>query len=381
MPLHLLGKKSWNVYNPANIARVKKDEAEALARQEAQDKRQQDLDAERRLAILRGESPPPLPVPAEEEPSQSHAHEKRPRDQLRDHDAPRDRRKRKRFGEDDTDFEMRIARDRADASHHPASTALRPPNASKTSNAPLVNKHGHIALFPEDDVPRGKKKNEEAELESAAKRREFEDQYTMRFSNAAGKGGVGVTDSGPWYASKDVRSVVENMGPALQPPGKDVWGKDDPKRRNRDAARVIANDPLALMKRGAAKVRDVERERRALNEEKAREADQLRKDEQRRGRMHRQRSDVDELEQFTPDPSARQTHHERRHRDRRSRSPHRDERDRHHCRRSLDRHHEHRHRYRHHGKSSHNGDPRDPAHSYRGGSTDSRRALAKTDHY
>ncbi|KAJ2986204.1 hypothetical protein NUW58_g5139 [Xylaria curta] len=60
---HLLGKKSWNVYNPANIARVKRDEAEAQVRAEAEEKRQQDAEAKRRLAILRGEDPPTPPPP------------------------------------------------------------------------------------------------------------------------------------------------------------------------------------------------------------------------------------------------------------------------------------------------------------------------------
>ena len=33
MVLHLLGKKSWNVYNTDNVERVRKDEAEARARE------------------------------------------------------------------------------------------------------------------------------------------------------------------------------------------------------------------------------------------------------------------------------------------------------------------------------------------------------------
>ncbi|CCF31962.1 hypothetical protein CH063_00727, partial [Colletotrichum higginsianum] len=74
MPLHLLGKKSWNVYNADNIARVRRDEAAAKAKEEAEEQRMQEVDAERRLAILRGEAPPPLaPVEAPED-------EPRPRD-------------------------------------------------------------------------------------------------------------------------------------------------------------------------------------------------------------------------------------------------------------------------------------------------------------
>lgn len=54
MPLHLLGKKSWNVYNTDNIERVRRDEAAARAREEADEQRMQEEDAERRLKILRG---------------------------------------------------------------------------------------------------------------------------------------------------------------------------------------------------------------------------------------------------------------------------------------------------------------------------------------
>ena len=38
MPLHLLSKKSWNVYAPDNIARVKRDQAAAQAREEEEDR-------------------------------------------------------------------------------------------------------------------------------------------------------------------------------------------------------------------------------------------------------------------------------------------------------------------------------------------------------
>ncbi|KAI2777144.1 hypothetical protein F4815DRAFT_301703 [Daldinia loculata] len=298
MPLHLLGKKSWNVYNPKNIERVRRDEAAARARDEAEEQRQQEVDAERRLAILRGEILPPLPPPP---PPQSNVEdESRSQKRSRDEDpaAPsrgRERRKRKRVGEDDTDFELRLAREQASATQTTSDALVK-----STSNAPLVDHTGHIDLFPEERSRVPIQKNEEAEREAAKKKREYEDQYTMRFSNAAGKEGL----VGPWYAKGgDIKDVVDGN---LDAPSKDVWGNEDPRRKDREAARVVANDPLAMMKRGAAKIREVEKERRKLNEERERELKQLRKEEKRRERRRRRegRNDYDDLEGFTLDGTA-----------------------------------------------------------------------------
>lgn len=58
MPLHLLGKKSWNVYNSQNIERVRRDE-EVARRKVADDERDRyDREAADRLRQLRGQ---PLP--------------------------------------------------------------------------------------------------------------------------------------------------------------------------------------------------------------------------------------------------------------------------------------------------------------------------------
>ncbi|KAF2965663.1 hypothetical protein GQX73_g7929 [Xylaria multiplex] len=388
---HLLGKKSWNVYNPANIERVRRDEAEALARAELEEKQREDREAERRLAILRGEIPPEQPSPPS--PTEPSSAPRTDRKRERDGDLTAqfrggERRKRKRFGEDDTDFEMRVARERTDAAA--TSTVARLSSSNKTSNAPIVDSRGHISLFPEDGKGRetgGNQKNEEAEREAAKKRREFEDQYTMRFSNAAGRDGVGVTGSGPWYASNgatDLREPAE-----AEVPGKDAWGNEDPKRKARDAARVVANDPLAMMKRGAAKVRDVERERRTLNEEKARELKQLRKEEKRREKRWKH-NDVDELEGFSLDARSQDTEDRKRERGRRehrSGSRDRDGRDKHRHRRSSDHDDDRERRHRHykdnrHEDSSHNRHSRrDREDGERHSSGHSRRQLAKTDHY
>ncbi|KAH8157483.1 hypothetical protein CIB48_g10765 [Xylaria polymorpha] len=370
MPLHLLGKKSWNVYNPANIARVRHDEAEAQARAEAEEKRQQDLEAERRLAILRGEVPPALPaLPSPPQTTPSSAHRKREHDdgstgQFRGGE----RRKRKRFGEDDTDFEMRAARERPDATTTSAVARLH--SIHTTSDAPLVDSRGHISLFPEESKG-GKasenQKNEEAEREAAKKRRDFEDQYTMRFANAAGRDGVGVTNSGPWYVSNGARDPVEPQ----ETPGKDAWGNDDPKRKARDAARVSGKGG-------------------ALNEEKARELKQLRKEEKRREKKRRHHDDVDELEGFSLDaPPAEEGGGERKHsrHEHQSRSLDRDRRDKHRHRHKSDReddqerHHRHHHDHGHES-SSHRGHSRGAREDKeRHSSGQSRRQSARTDHY
>ncbi|KAK0704793.1 hypothetical protein B0H67DRAFT_360488 [Lasiosphaeris hirsuta] len=278
MPLHLLGKKSWNVYNADNVARVRRDEAAARAREEAEEQRMQEVDAERRLAVLRGEAPPPLEDVA---PTEAHPTDRRT---AREGSV----RKRKRVGEDDTDFEMRVAREQADAGERVSrelAVATTKPAAAATS---LVDGAGHISLFGEAQelAARRTEKNEEAEKEKAKKNRELADQYQMRFVNAAGKNGSGLTDGGPWYIAAD------GDASAALVPSKDVWGNDDPRRKVREAARLDASDPLAMMKRGAAKVREIGKERKRDAEEREKELKTLRDEGRRREKKRRRRDNI-----------------------------------------------------------------------------------------
>ncbi|KAK3941725.1 hypothetical protein QBC46DRAFT_91574 [Diplogelasinospora grovesii] len=276
MPLHLLGKKSWNVYNTDNIARVRRDEAAAQAREEAEEQRMQEIDAARRLAILRGETPPPIPEEPPLDPLPSSGR--------RERDAVVGR-KRKRHGEDDTDFEMRVARERAEAGDR-AALALAPSQPKKEPS--LVDHKGHISLFTEP-VARVEK-NPEAEKEAARKKRQEQDQYQMRFVNAAGnKDGdrLGLTDKkGPWYAQADKDALVKV-------PAKDVWGNEDPDRKVREAKRLDASDPLAMMKKGAAKVRELDKERKREAEERERAIKELEREERRRERKRRTQEEED----------------------------------------------------------------------------------------
>ena len=327
---HLLGKKSWNVYNQDNIEKVKRDEAAAKAREEAKEEAMQELDAERRLQILRGEIPTPLPI--EDKADDDDGRENR------SYGSGRERKRRKKAGENDTDFEMRIAAEQT----APNYSNLDKQIVVRKSDAPLVDQAGHIDLFPQEPSRKIAEKNPEAEKEAAKKKKEYEDQYTMRFSNAAGfKQGL----ENPWYskATAEAQAVEEDA------PGKDVWGNEDPRRKQREAARGVSNDPLAFMKQGAAQVRQVEKERKKWRDEKQRQMRELKEAERRRKKQKRRREDDDEddLEDFKLDEAERrstQRHHddhdrERSHRRKESRrSPHQEDGDRH----------RHKHRHRHH---------------------------------
>jgi hypothetical protein len=300
---HLLGKKSWNVYNPANIERVRRDEAEAAAKEAAEEQKLHELEAARRMAVLRGETPPPLPEPEKQEPET--------RRRRRDEDRPWEGRKRKRRGEDDTDFEMRVARERNSTT---TATGADLPELKRGKEIALIDSRGNIDLFSEEQARYAKnQKNDEAEREKAAKKREMEDQYTMRFTNAAGRDGFGT-----WYAGD---------GKSRAGDGTDAFGRPDPGRKDRDASRMERNDPLATMRSGAKKVREIERERKKLRDERERELKELKREERRRAKRRRRerRDEEDELEGFSLDAPtrdqaerpARENHHEhvRRHRD------------------------------------------------------------------
>ncbi|UCK58689.1 hypothetical protein AFCA_001535 [Aspergillus flavus] len=239
MPLHLLGKKSWNVYNPENIARVRRDEAQAQAREEEQERRMQEVDAERRIQILRGEQPS-TPPPPPRSPSPISRHDRKSHAE----DTVRFRKRRRLAGENDTDRDIRFAREDAQTA-----LAKREELASaRSSDAPLYDSAGHIDLFPFQPSQKHTEKNPEAEKESAEREKAYEDQYTMRFSNAAGfRQSVGQK---PWYSA----SGIEAMAPDSIS-GKDVWGNEDPMRREREKARIDANDPLAAMKKGVRQLK------------------------------------------------------------------------------------------------------------------------------
>lgn len=289
----------------------------------------QEVDAARRLAILRGETPPPLP---EAEPEVDPSDRKLTR---RDRDASSSgftsRKKRKRVGEDDTDFEMRLARESAEVGREAAVTAAAAGEVvvKAKGGADIVDKSGHIDLVGAPPGPSpAAEKNPEYEREAAKKKREIEDQYQMRFSNAAGRDGFAT--GAPWYAKADGRRTIdipaadftttnatrENLDAeiGMEAPTKDVWGNDDPRRKVRAVQRLNTDDPLAMMRTGAKRVREMDKDRRREIEEREQELKELRKEGRRREKRRKtERRYKDKDEDGTRSRRHRLEHSERRH--------------------------------------------------------------------
>ena len=282
---HLLSKKSWNVYNADNIAKVKRDEDAAAARETAEEQRMQEVDAERRIQTLRGIRTQQSEAPAAFK-EQAHGHSD-------SHgDLGRERKRRRIAGEDDTDRDIRLAQEMS------AVVSVKPDHLAKQSrgsDAPLLDGKGHINLFPVEGSKLHAPKNKEAEAETARKKKEYEDQYTMRFSNAAGfKESLA---SKPWYQT----TGTEEVEPVVS---KDVWGNEDPRRKEREKVRITADDPLAMIEKGVKQLREVEKERELWRKERDKELDGMARVERKRKKKRDRRGSKEELEDFRLDAPA-----------------------------------------------------------------------------
>lgn len=288
----------------------------------------QEEDAERRIKLLRGErlpTPPPPPPPSHPS-SDSRSFQDR-----KTSDGTGNFRKRRRIaGENDTDRDIRYAQeDAAQAVSKREELVLASrKGGSGTTEEPILDSAGHINLFPSAGAKSDK--NPEAEAEAARKKRSYEDQYTMRFSNAAGfRESVGRR---PWYSSTDQHAISPGSTA-----GKDVWGNEDPRRNERAQARMSANDPLAAMKRGVRQLKTSEQERKRWNDERRREVEAMKSDEGKQsGRRRRRSASIDSLDGFSLDAPGKGANkdrrtsdgHQRRHRDRSRERSHRRHRER-----------------------------------------------------
>jgi hypothetical protein len=271
MPLHLLGKKTWNVYNADNIARVKRDEAEAREKDAEVERRNREHDGQTRLALLRGEDDESRSLGG---------------GRARDEPRVRSHKKSRLDGKDDTDRDIRFA------------------NQRQERERPLTDKRGHIDLIQRRSVettpsaPRGSEVDEGVRLRDAT--------------------GYGKHDEKLWYNSASAEQTPQTTS-------KDVWGNEDPRRKERDQRRLDANDPLAAMKKGVKQLRQAESHRKEWMEQRERDLYEV-------GELARRRErDEDTLDGFDLDTGyADKSGRRERNKTRREHRHHRSSRHRHH---------------------------------------------------
>ena len=277
----MLGKKSWNVYNVANIEKVKRDESAAATREADEERHMQEVDAERRIQLLRGvRAEPTLDDKARSKQTGNPSE--------RDIEPGRERKRRRMNGENDTDRAMRLVKE-----HKTKVSRTQDEIAKINSDAPLIDLNGHINLFPIDNSRHHSLKNPEAEADATKKKKDYEDQYTLRFSNAAGL--KQAIDQKPWY--QDASIDVERDDKL---PRKDVWGNHDPGRKERAKMRTAAEDPMAVMQKGIEGVRQAHGDKRKWREERDQEVAEL-MEKDRRMRKMESRHNSDGLDDFSLD--------------------------------------------------------------------------------
>ncbi|KAL7272444.1 hypothetical protein RUND412_004746 [Rhizina undulata] len=278
MPLHLLHHKSYHVYSAANIERVRRDEAAAKAKEEAEEQRMQEVDAERRMQILRqraagvttaeGVNPPVRQAAAVNSITGSEQ-----RGRTRREEAKADLQFRgspamgnseiavlERGRNNDATLDTTITVDERNKRRGKATTGAGNPHAS------LYGADGHINLFAslEEDPgattsrSRRAEKNEEYEAEKRAKEEKLEAQYTIALGKPA-------DELRPWYSTLDKVGEKQERKSSKQT----EW------ERKKEERRKERGDPLVGMRRGARAVKEVEQSRREWKTARAREMDGL----------------------------------------------------------------------------------------------------------
>lgn len=250
----MLGKKSWNVYNPEAIARVRRDEAEARAREAEEEKRSREDDAADRLAQLRGTKGA------------------KSLDEQRPPAVERSQKRRRLSGEDDKDRDSTLAvQPRVDAVSEMIAQDLRP--------------------------ARGKEKSH--------KQTDTSDALGVSLADALGRN---TRSAKPWYSSTTADGGYDHENVS-----KDVWGNEDPGRLQREKQRVDANDPLAAIKKGVKQLRAAETQRKIWMDQREKdlyEVEDLARKERKRRRGPAD-TDDDSVEGFDLDQGYRKKDRDR----------------------------------------------------------------------
>jgi hypothetical protein len=257
---HLLGKKSWNVYNPDAIARVRRDEDRARAEQKEDERRQRASESDRRLALLKGDAAP---------------------EDVLSTGSPSASKKRKRYNDDET-ISHETASDRAQRLSNGAT--------SVKANSGLEDRSTTKPAIAGDS------------------------QVGVKLSDAYGYG----KDGGKTWYSTSAASLDAMAGKAST----DVWGNEDPRRQEREKQRMNTDDPLAAMKKGVKQLKQAEVQRaewKAQRERDLVEIEQMAAASRRKRRNHDPddldgfRLDDNEQQEQTTDKGSRTAHRSHRH--------------------------------------------------------------------
>lgn len=222
------------MYNSDNIARVRRDEEEARAQEVQREREQRANDSDQRLAQLRG-------VRTDESRSETTALN-RSFDQDNEH---RNSKRRKLAGEDDTDRDIRLARQLAPREQDVGGLAL--------------DSSGHVDLI----LQKKRRPSDRKDVQNSGRPRDEASAEGIRLADAAGKDDE---SSQPWYSSTQRDGTF-----AYKQSSQDVWGNEDPRRKDREKRRLDANDPLSIMKKGVKQLRQAEAQRKEWREQRERD--------------------------------------------------------------------------------------------------------------
>ncbi|KAL9085389.1 MAG: hypothetical protein Q9159_004733 [Coniocarpon cinnabarinum] len=226
MPLNLLGKKSWNPHLDRNVLRVKADEDAFADRAETLGKLKDEHESNVQYAQLSRREAPPLPEKIQKlEQLQQDALNGRLRPDYEGTTSREHYRKRRKLhGEDDTDRDIRVAKD-TDGGADPIAR-----RGYRSSDASLKGQDGHLQLFM-----------------GAAQQARLPDARQANPSRNE-------PSDMPWYAGGNYSKNKEDTG-------LNVLGKEDPGLQRRAQSRTTSMDPLSMMKSAQGKIKGSERDR------------------------------------------------------------------------------------------------------------------------
>ncbi|KAF8436110.1 hypothetical protein BGX38DRAFT_1215568 [Terfezia claveryi] len=288
MPLHLLPKKSWNVYNADNIERVRRDEEIARKKEEEEETKMKQEDADRRMMELRkralerqdgtvssvggGEGGEKLLTGGVDRGSVSE-------------------KSAMASGIKGNKDERRNALFATGGPYRSGSTFhMQEPQGYREDSfitpqvhRSLTDKSGHINLFSEHPSGSRKLSNSEKNLEHEKEKAEKEARIAEQFNMALGKS---AGELRPWYVNVD--KVGEKQERRTEKQG------EIEKRRGEKFKNI--NDPMSVMRRGVRQLKGVEEARKRIERE-------------RKYELERQKMENEELEGFCLNgPPATQDH-------------------------------------------------------------------------